>query len=81
MSHKKPERLTILYEDTTLKAFTDGVAVCSHAGIISDEAIIFSEGMPVTSSVYSTKVGKKENMYRKELTEHLHLLSPVSHFH
>lgn len=41
---QKPERLTILYEDTTLKAFTDGVAVCSHAGIISDEAIIFFRG-------------------------------------
>ena len=50
-------------------------------GLFLMKLLSFLEDMPVTSSVYSIKVGKKENMYRKELTEHLHLLSPVSHFH
>ncbi|WP_411170842.1 YfjI family protein [Klebsiella michiganensis] len=41
---QKPKRLTLIYEDTTLKALTDGMDVCSHGGLISDEAIIFFKG-------------------------------------
>ncbi|HFV9295545.1 TPA: YfjI family protein [Serratia fonticola] len=41
---KKPGKRTILYEDTTLKTLVDGMAECSQAGFISDEAIIFFKG-------------------------------------
>ncbi|ALX92489.1 hypothetical protein AV650_02455 [Serratia fonticola] len=41
---KIPGRITIIYEDTTLKALIDGMGECSQAGFISDEAIIFFKG-------------------------------------
>ncbi|HEQ1858313.1 TPA: DUF3987 domain-containing protein [Providencia alcalifaciens] len=41
---KHPKRLTLIYEDITLKALVEGLGEHPEAGIISDEAVTFFKG-------------------------------------
>lgn len=40
----KPVLINILYEDSTLKGFVEGLSECPMAGVITDEAISFLKG-------------------------------------